>query len=261
MKYIFSFLLLCFSLGSIAQNIPARPSPARAVNDFVGVFSENEKDLLDKKLQAYQDSTSNAITIVIIKTTGDYVIDEVAHKILREWGVGQKGKNNGVVILAVMDDRKINIQTGYGLEGALPDGICKRIINQNIIPAFKQKNYFQGFNDATDVIIKRAQGEYTNDRKAQGGVSITDLLIFLFILGIFVFVIVNASKGSRGVVMTRRGYTNWDGGGWWYTPGGGGRGGFGDDDWSNRGGGGGGFSDFGGFGGGDGGGGGASGGW
>jgi uncharacterized protein len=171
-----------------------------------------------------------------------------------------RSKNNGVVILAAIEDRRINIQTGYGMEGALPDGICKRIINQDIIPAFKTKSYYDGFDKATSSIIKRASGEYVNDNNQGEAAGIEDIIIFLFILMFIIFIIVQMSRKSRGMVVTRRGYTSWDGGGWWYMPGGGGRSSWGDDDWNNRGGGGGGF-DFGGFGGGDGGGGGASGDW
>jgi uncharacterized protein len=259
--WIASFLFLSSNQSLFAQNIPTRPSPARLVNDLVGVLSPEEKENLERKLVKYDDSTSTQITVVIVKSTGDYTIDDVALKILREWGVGEKGKNNGIVILAAIEDRRINIQTGYGMEGVLPDGICKRIINQDIIPAFKTKSYYDGFDKATSSIIKRASGEYVNDNQSES-VGSEDIIIFLFILMFIIFIIAQMSRKSQGMVVTRRGYTNWDGGGWWYMPGGGGRSSWGDDDWNNRGGGsGGGGFDFGGFGGGDGGGGGASGDW
>lgn len=248
MRYI--LLLLIFSFSLSAQNTPPRPSPPRLVNDLAGILSEAERGELEKKLVLYNDSTSTQIVVVTIKTTGDYTIDQVALNILHDWGVGDKKKDNGIVILAAVDDRKVNIQTGYGMEGALPDALCGRIIDRLIVPNFKQKNYYEGFNQATDAIIERAKGEYKNDQ-AGDSPSGTSVLIFLLVIGVFIFIIIYSNRNNRGMMVTRRGYSNWDGGGWRYIGGGGG------SNWDNDSGGGG----FGGFGGGDGGGGGASGSW
>ena len=252
MRYILILLLFTFSLS--AQNTPKRPSPQRLVNDLAGILSESERNDLEKKLVRYDDSTSTQIVVVTIKSTGDYTIDQVALNILHDWGVGDKQKDNGVVILAAIDDRHINIQTGYGMEGALPDALCGRIIDRLIVPAFKQQRYYDGFNQATDAIIERAKGEYKNDGTG-GEADASSVLFFLLIVGIFIFFIIYKNRNNRGMVVSRRGYSSWDGGGWRYIGGGGG---YYDND--NDRGGGGGF-DFGGFGGGDGGGGGASGEW
>ena len=251
MRYILILLLFTFSLS--AQNTPKRPSPQRLVNDLAGILSESERNDLEKKLVRYDDSTSTQIVVVTIKSTGDYTIDQVALNILHDWGVGDKQKDNGVVILAAIDDRHINIQTGYGMEGALPDALCGRIIDRLIVPAFKQQRYYDGFNQATDAIIERAKGEYKNDGTG-GEADASSVLFFLLIVGIFIFFIIYKNRNNRGMVVSRRGYSNWDGGGWRYIGGGGGY----HDNNDNSGGGG---FDFGGFGGGDGGGGGASGEW
>ena len=252
MRYI--LLLLIFSFSLSAQNTPKRPSPQRLVNDLAGILSESERTELEKKLVLYDDSTSTQIVVVTIKTTGDYAIEQVALNILHDWGVGDKKKDNGIVILAAVDDRHVNIQTGYGMEGALPDALCGRIIDRLIVPNFKQKNYYQGFNQATDAIIERAKGEYKNDQSGENPEA-SSVLIFLLIVGIFVFFIIYSNRNNRGMVVTRRGYSSWDGGGWRYIGGGGG------SNWDNDDRGSGGGFDFGGFGGGDGGGGGASGSW
>jgi uncharacterized protein len=251
MRYILLLLLFTFSLS--AQNTPKRPNPPRLVNDLAGILSEAERANLERKLVLYNDSTSTQIVVVTINTTGDYAVDQVALNILHDWGVGDKKKDNGIVILAAVDDRHVNIQTGYGMEGALPDALCGRIIDRLIVPNFKQKKYYEGFNQATDAIIERAKGEYKNDNigeEADAG----SVLIFLLVVGIFIFVIIYSNRNNRGMMVTRRGYGNWDGGGWRYIGGGGGG-------WDNSDRGGGGGFDFGGFGGGDGGGGGASGEW
>jgi uncharacterized protein len=214
---------------------------------------------LEKKLVLYDDSSSIQIAVVIVNSTGEYAISDAAYQILHDWKVGRKDKNNGVVLLAAIKDRRINIQTGYGMEGVLPDILCRRIIDQFIIPAFKTGNYYEGLDNATSKIVEISKGEYKNEQKGGGG-DATGLLIFLLIIGVFIFIIIYKNRNNQGMVVTRRGYTNWDGGGWWYMPtnhhnrGGG----WYDDNDSGRGGGG---FDFGGFGGGDGGGGGASGEW
>jgi uncharacterized protein len=257
MRYILFFIFLPFLI--FAQNIPEKPSPPRLVNDLVGLMSAEEQAALERKLVGYEDSTSTQIAIVTVKSTGGYEANDVAFQILRQWGVGQKGKNNGMVMLIATEDRKIAIQTGAGISGSVPDILIKRIIDQQIIPAFKQQKYYDGFDRATSSIIERAKGEFKNDKEQAQGIDPFLVLIILLVVGFFLFIMIKSAKDRRGMVVTRRGYTNWDGGGWWYVGG---------DPWHNRGGGsgwdnggGGGGFDFGGFGGGDGDGGGATGEW
>lgn len=261
MRFIAFFGLVSFSLAINmqvlrAQTIPPRPSPPRLVNDFANVLSPQEEEVLERKLVQFDDSTSTQVAVITVNSLDGYSVEEIAHKFLRDWGVGRKEKNNGVVILAAIQDRKINIQTGYGMEGVLPDLICKRIINKDIIPAFKRQLYYEGLDNATTSIIKISKNEYTAD-KNNGEDDAIGLVVFIFLMVIIFFIVIAIIRRNRGTVMTRRGYTNWDGGGWWYLPGGGGNSGWDNDD-NHRGGGG---WDFGGFGGGDGGGGGASGDW
>src|SRR5947209_15188280 len=120
MKKTALFLFLLFSVCAFAQIekvIPKKPNPPRLVNDFAGVMTAEQIQTLESKLVAYDDSTSNQVAVVTIHTTDGNDIEEVALGTLRTWGVGGT-KNNGVVILAAIDDRKIWISTGYGLEGA-----------------------------------------------------------------------------------------------------------------------------------------------
>ena len=256
-KYL-SFLFLLLGVNaSIAQTIPARPNPPRLVNDFANVLSPDEEKALEQKLVQFDDSSSTQVAVITVTSLDGYGVEEVAHKFLRDWGVGRKGKNNGVVILAAIQDRKINIQTGLGMEGILPDLVCRRIISNHIIPAFKQQHYFEGLDNAATNIIKISKNEYTNDEKQSDSGGAEFFIIFFFLVICMIVVFATIRRKSQGTVMTRRGYTNWDGGGWWYLPGGGGS----SYDNDDRRGGGGSDWDFGGFGGGDGGGGGASGDW
>jgi len=263
MKRILLFGLLLLSKLAWSQNIPAQQNPPRLVNDFAHVLTADQAAALEQKLVAYNDSTSSQITIVTVETTGDYVPEEYALKILRDWGVGSKKNNNGIVLLAAINDRKLRIEVGDGLEGAIPDITAKQIIDNEISPNLREGNYYRGFDRAVDALIKAAAGEYKatihekDVNRTRGGGLLGIIIIFIIILVILSRI--NGGGGGGGGTMSRGGFlpgliigsllNGGRGGGGWGGGGG---------DWGGGGGGGGGF---GGFGGGSGSGGGASGGW
>ncbi|MFD2937960.1 TPM domain-containing protein [Spirosoma flavum] len=219
--------------------IPDKPNPPRLVNDFVGILSSTEREQLEQKLRTYNDSTSTQITIVIVKTTEPYPIGDFAFQIGRKWGVGQQGKNNGLVLAWATQTRKIFIAPGYGLEGAIPDAIAKRIITNTIAPAFKQEQYYQGLDEATTEIIKRASGEYKADPDTSDGDSSSTFFIALIIIFVIVFIISRRNRGGGGNNSNRGGglgwpmffptstYSGWGGSGGGSSSSGGGFGGFG----------------------------------
>ncbi|MGZ3839934.1 MAG: TPM domain-containing protein [Flavisolibacter sp.] len=255
---IIALLLSFCAYAQIDKVIPKKPSPSRLVNDIAHALTPEQVDALEKKLVSYDDSTSNQVVIVTMETTGDYAIDDVALGILRNWGVGNKDKDNGIVILAAIKDHKVWIATGYGMEGAIPDITAQAIIDNDILPNFRENNYYRGFDAATNSIFKAAAGEYKApqgyaERGKGKGISFGKIIVLLIII----FVVMNlfGGGGGGGGFMSRRGYRGFGGpiifpgafggGGWGGSSGGGGFGGGG----------------FGGFGGGSGGGGGAGGTW
>jgi uncharacterized protein len=251
------FLVILFSVLSIsflqAQNVLPKPNPAKLVTDVAGVLSAEQKTILENKLVALDDSSSNQIAIVLVKTLDGYPIEEYATKLFRDWGIGNKKTNNGVLILASIEERKIRIEVGYGLEGAIPDITTASIIRNDIVPSFKTGEFYHALDLAVNSLSKAAVGEYKVQRATKGkGSSGGSLITFLIIL---VIVIALVSGGGRGGgMMSRRGAGNIAETLFWTSllSGGGGRGG---------GFGGGGGGGFGGFGGGSSGGGGASGSW
>lgn len=258
-RYIlFAFLLLA-TLVARAQDIPARPNPPRLVNDLAGIMSAEERSRLEQKLVAYDDSTSNQVVILTVPTLNDYPIEEYALRLFRSWGIGNKKTNNGVLIIAGINDHKVRIEVGYGLEGAIPDITANQIIQHDIAPNFRSGDYYQGFDAAAASVIKAAAGEYKAPegyrQKSSGGRGVGIAILIVII----VIVLSGFGRGGGGGFMSRRGYRSggfgpiiWGGGlgsGWGSSGGGGGG-------WSGGGGGG-----FGGFGGGSSGGGGASGSW
>lgn len=263
MKKVFLLFFLFVGFQSaFAQTIEKKPNPPMAVNDFGNFLAPFQKDALEQKLRAYNDSTSSAIVIITVPDLQGYDIAQLSLKYLRDWGVGVQGKNNGVVILVSKAERKARIETGYGMEGVLPDILCEQIINERMIPFFKNNDYYGGLNNTVDAIIQAAAGEYKADPNAQkSGGSLLGKIIPLAVIFIIILFLFSGRGGGGGSYMSGKGSSSFLGGLPWFLlgslMGGGGRGGgFGGGDGGGFGGGG-----FGGFGGGGGGGGGASGGW
>jgi uncharacterized protein len=274
MKKLLLILNILFSVSALAQvekYIPPAPNPPRLVNDLSkeGLLTEDQKAYLEQKLDRYDDTTSNQIAIVIVDDLHGYDVVDYAVALGRKWGVGGSKFNNGVVILVSTGggdgNRDAFIASGYGLEGAIPDITAKAILENELIPSLKSGNYYQGFNQATDAIIKAAAGEYKapagyRNGKGSVGKSFGKIIVGIIIL----FVILSIFGGGRG--NGGGGYVSRRGSGW-LGPfilgemlGSAGRGGGG---WSGGSGGGfgGGGGGFGGFGGGGFGGGGAGGKW
>lgn len=266
---IFSVLLFFICILSVcginslyAQNLPE--VSRTIVTDYTNTLSANERAALEQKLVAFNDTTSTQIAVVLVNSTDGYDVADYAVRLAQKWGVGQAKYNNGVMLLAAIGDRAVTIQTGYGVEGALPDAIAYRIIENDIKPSFRSGNYYEGLDNATNSIISYTKGEYKAERKqrvkdGKGGIS--GIAVIIIIVVIFALI----SKGGGG---NNKGGRMINGKGsndlfWWMLLNGMGGGGGG----SSRGGGfGGGFGGgsgggFGGFGGGGFGGGGASGRW
>jgi uncharacterized protein len=256
---LFVGLLLC-TWSIFAQQLP--PKSNTIVTDYTNTLSADEKQRLESKLVAFNDSSSTQIAVVILHSIGDYDVNDYAQKLGRAWGVGQKGKNNGIMVLVALDDHKLSIQTGYGVEGALPDIITQQIRVNDMNPRFKAGDYYGGLDAGTDDIIKYTKGEYKAEKKARhqksdGGSPVG----FIIIIVVFILIVVFRNKGGGGgqVIGSRGSASPF----WWFLAGsalgrssnGGGWGGFSGGGDSGGGGG------FGGFGGGDFGGGGSGGSW
>lgn len=186
--YRLLFALLFISLPAWAIELPDAPQPARLVNDFAKILDPSETEALEQKLVAYYDSTSTQIAIVIFETLDGYPIEDYAFKLGEKWGIGQKDKDNGLLMLVSFNEKKIFIATGYGMEGAIPDIEAKRIISDIIAPDFRKGNYYSAFDNATNEIIALAGGEYKSDassRKKKPVVPIVfGTIFFLFIVAI-----------------------------------------------------------------------------
>lgn len=255
-KYLLIILLAVTGSRVFAQDYP--PKSNTLVTDYTNTLSADNKAQLENKLVAFNDSTSTQIAVVIIKSVGAYDIAEYGAGLGRNWGIGQKGKDNGILILVAIDDHKVTIQTGYGAEGAVPDAITSQIINNQIKPAFKQGDYYGGLDAATTSLMQYMRGEYKADVQVQnqsngdGGGGSIGVIIFIVVV-IVILIFRNIGRGGGHIIGGRGGASPF----WWFLAGsalGNGRGG-------GSGGGSSGGGGFGGFGGGNFGGGGSSGSW
>jgi uncharacterized protein len=257
-KNIFGILLLLFtSLNLSAQDIPQQPTPPRLVNDLASILSPDQTQQLEYQLKKFNDSTSNQIAIVIVKSLNGLTANDMAQQIGSKWAVGQKKYNNGVVILikpkSATEKGEAAIATGYGLESVLPDATCKRIVDQIMVPAFKQGDYYAGIAAGSIYVMKFATGEYKDSSFAKTKSKKAPVFILPLILIIMGFIVMRGFKNRSNHHGIGHNVPIWPflfmggfGGG-----SGNSGGGFGGDDGGG----------FGGFGGGDFGGGGASGSW
>lgn len=147
-RLYFLFLLLPVLAG--AQNYPAKPS--NYVNDETGTLSQEQQAALNAKLKTYEDTTTNQIFVYMAASLNGQDLEQYSQEIFHNWKIGQKDKNNGVLITIFKDDHKFRIQTGYGLEGQLPDLLTKRIQDNDMRPLFKQDDYFRGINAGIDLL-------------------------------------------------------------------------------------------------------------
>lgn len=260
-KYLLQFLLFFICTAQVTAQFDIPPAPKKAEQTslyaYINLLSENQKQALEQKLIRYADSTSTQIVVGIIDSSNGEGLDMLGAKWGQKWGIGQADEDNGILILLAHGDRKIDINTGYGIEYRISDRDAERIINRVMIPEFKNGNFYAGLDKGSDAIFAALNGEFKEDRdftKERKGIPVG---LIVFIIFIILFIALSAKRNNdddhrnggkrRGsslldvIILSSMGRTGGFGGG------------------GSFGGGGGGFG--GGFGGGGFGGGGASGGW
>lgn len=168
-----------------APNTFAYTSPGEStgfVNDFAHILTSEQINNLELKLKEFEGKSQHEITLVTIKSLGGDTIENFAVKLFAEWGIGKKKSDNGVLILIAVDDYKMRIEVGYGLEGALTDAQSNWIINNIMKPAFRNNDFYSGIDGAIDKIISATKGEIVPSQKSDNRVdSNTGEMIVLFL--------------------------------------------------------------------------------
>lgn len=167
-RFCWLVLLVLFA-GFALANDPLPPAPKQHFNDYASLVAPGLGARLDRELEDFERGTSNQVLVVIFRSLPEgAALEDFTIRTFQEWKVGQKQKNNGVALFIFKENRKIYIQTGYGLEGALPDALCKRIIAEQITPYFKQGDYNRGVEAGVHAILRATQGEYKGTGRIAG---------------------------------------------------------------------------------------------
>jgi uncharacterized protein len=227
------FIALLAINSRAAEVIP--PKPDRYFNDYAGVVSKDAASRFNEQLAQFERETSDQVVVAVFsKMQSESDIADYTQRVAQAWGVGQKEQRNGAVLFVFVQDRKMFIQVGYGLEGALPDATAFDITERHIKPLFRNGNYDGGIATGIDLMCKAIRGEYkgsgktvAEQRRGSGASRLLPFLIFVIVLTVISRVMrklggYGYSSGRGGPIFIPTG-----GGGGWSSGGGGGFSGFG----------------------------------
>ena len=193
---VLSYLLIFSALPTLG--IPEPPQPPRRVNDFAGMLGPEGSSRIESLLSAYEDSTSTQIAVVFVENLEGYEVADYASRIFEQWNIGQKDTNNGLLILVARDDRKIRLETGYGLEERLTDALSRRIIEQDILPLFRKGDVEGGITAGIYRVTEVLSGAY-QAKEGSGSDLWADLKRSLpFSLAILVILLLLIARGAGG---------------------------------------------------------------
>ena len=195
-------MALLILLGHTAFALDVPKLEAR-VTDLAGVFSEEQVRALEAKLQELESKDSTQVAVLVIPTLEEEQLEEYSHRVASAWKLGQKGRDNGALVLIAMKERKIRIEVGYGLEPTLTDARSRRIIQNNMVPHFKTGDFYSGIEAGITGIIQVVRGTYQAEpsrprSNRSGGRRSFDWIIFLFIP--FLWVLGAAGKWGGGIL-------------------------------------------------------------
>ena len=224
---LFVLVVLLLSLGSVmgqgsaieSDRFRESLSPQGPVSDWAELLSPEQKAELNSRMEALKASNGAELAVVTVKSLQGGEIDDFAQKLFAQWGIGQKGKDNGVLLLIAVEDRKVRIEVGYGMEGVLPDAKTGRIQDEYIVPRFKEGNYAQGLIDGAAALLTVMGGTELPEPAPTENNPVAAVLFLIFFIVIFFLVVRSAIRGNHG-----GGFGSSSGGG--SRSGGGGFGGF-----------------------------------
>jgi uncharacterized protein len=180
---------LLFASATPAQSLVAVPPLTSPVTDTTGTLATDQLAALDAKLRAFEQAKGSQVAVVIVRSTQPETIEQYALRVAEAWKIGRKGVDDGAILVVALDDRKLRIEVGYGLEGALPDATANRIIDEDIVPAFRRGDFYGGIGTGVDRMLRVIEGEPLPEPElrspAQGVPGLFPVLPFLFIFALF----------------------------------------------------------------------------
>ena len=199
----FILLIIILFSGSFlySQDLPKQPNPPKLINDFVGIFNQQEKAALEQKLDNYVRSTTTRICIVVVDDLQGLDKADYAVRLAQQWGIGQKGTNNGILVLIKptggKGKRDIYIAVGYGLESVITDASTRKIIEEEMLPFFRNNSFYAGVDKGTSVLMSLASKEYSEQayvKKKQQNKSPFVYLIPFIVIGIVLLIVKNSNS-------------------------------------------------------------------
>ena len=196
-RYIYVIVCVLFSVPMWGKSdcIPAKPQLQTSVYDYSALLTGEQKNSLERKLIAYSDSTSTQIVVAVKDDLCGEDISMLAINWAHEWGIGQEKEDNGVFILLSPAARKIFIATGYGVEGSLTDAMTRRIIEERILPYFRNGDYYGGLMAGVDAIFETLTGQFKSSASAKRDDDTSPLVALLPII-VFIVVVIAAGSAS-----------------------------------------------------------------
>ena len=191
MKSLFAFIF-CLGAFPLHAIVPVPPLQGR-VQDLTETLTAEEKTILEQKLADFEKTKGSQVVVLIVPSTEEEAIEQFSIRVAEAWKIGRKGVDDGVILLVAKSDKKLRIEVGYGLEGALPDAICKRIIDEQIVPRFRAGKFAEGITAGVDSILQRINGEplpapFVSNSQDLTGIPWTMQLIVTAFLSIFIIV-------------------------------------------------------------------------
>jgi uncharacterized protein len=199
--------VVAFSIAfsCLAAEPPLPPKPANYFTDQAGIVNAEVTRYLNRQLDQFERETSNQLVVAIYPNLPEGAeLNDYVFRTYQSWAIGQKGRDNGVLMMAFIKDRKIRIEVGYGLEGAIPDSVAARIIREVIAPHFKSGAYGSGLEEGVDAIIRATKGEYQGtghvvaDRRSSSGSGLLTWLVLLPIIALIIWFHLGDTMIQRG---------------------------------------------------------------
>lgn len=208
MRFIRSFLTVAavavFATTAPAASNPLPAKPADFILDEAGVFSPQRREALARALEQYERETSNQIVVAVMpRVPDDYVMEDFTQRTAEAWGAGQKDRDNGIVLFVFPESREMRIEVGYGLEGAVPDGLANIIIQDDIVPSFRAGDMAGGVERGVDALMAASKGEYTGtgrtvaDEELSREATINMIIWIIFLIIVIVAISRSQSRGGH----------------------------------------------------------------
>jgi uncharacterized protein len=204
-KSIFVFLVVALSVITASGQKAIPELWGQRIHDEAHALKQETVDQLERQLSQYEDSTSNQIAILIIQSLEGEVLEDYSLKVVDKWKLGTKANDNGVLVLVAIDDHKMRIEVGLGLEGVLTDALCNRIIRNEMAPAFRRDDYDAGITAAIQSVVQAIGGEYSSADQNENSVDNMDLKTKI-IVGVTLFCFLGF---FAGIGLFSEGYMTW----------------------------------------------------